>query len=91
MERTVETSKLKLRPDELSVESFGTQGGADEEGTVLGEQDARGPGADGPAFVPEPDGAADPVSGGPTCADVTCWETCGRTCYDTCRLTDCGF
>lgn len=87
----MEMSKLKLRPDELSVESFPTRGGTDEEGTVVGEQDTRGGTCRDAHCTAVPDDLPPPESGGPTCADVTCWETCGRTCYDTCRLTDCGF
>lgn len=82
----METSKLKLRLGVLSVESFDTHGGDREDGTVVGGQDAR-------AATPDAvrDEGAPPESGDATCAGVSCWETCGRTCYDTCNLLDCGF
>jgi hypothetical protein len=82
----VETSTLKLRLVELSVESFETESGAERDGPV-GEQESRGAACPDDAAT----GDACPQSGAPTCAEVTCWETCGRTCYDTCRLTDCGY
>lgn len=66
------TSKLKLNLDQLSVDSFSTEKGPKQSGTVFGEQCTCQ--------------TACTCPGCPTCdtCAASCNGTCGATCYGTC-------
>ena len=82
-------NKLKLNLEELGVESFDTQAGVKEKGTVVGEQQCSCAGTCYPA---------------PTCANTcaytcddatcpacpTCANTCAQTCDDYTCAVSCG-
>lgn len=94
-------NKLKLDLEELGVESFDTQGGVKERGTVVGEQQCSCVGTcywqatcaatcaytcDDQTCPACPTCAA---SCNGTCEGNTCWDSCGASCWDSCRPRDC--
>ena len=95
--------KLKLRLDDLAVESFDTTAVRQEKGTVFGEQctcqtvcSCPGCPSCDPTCAYTCDDATCPAcpTCGATCAntcdDPTCYETCGFSCWDSCRPRQCG-
>ncbi len=69
-------AKLKLRVEELTIDSFDTSPPARDEGTVFGEQQC----------TCQTACSCPPC---PSCVD-TCWETCqGDTCAETCQGASC--
>ncbi len=95
-------NKLKLRLENLSVESFDTTPTQKAKGTVFGEQctcytNCTCPGCptcDNTCAYTCDDATcpACPTCGADTCGDTcdaSCYDTCGFTCYDTCRVRIC--
>ncbi|HYR10043.1 MAG TPA: hypothetical protein VEQ60_19875 [Longimicrobium sp.] len=83
-------TKLKLRLDDLRVDSFDTTRPAREKGTVLGQQDTL-PNHCYPSYQPS---CGVSCTGG-TCDGETCPYTCAEscngscgpdTCYESCRV-----
>lgn len=74
-------NKLKLRLDELAVESFGTTCAADEQGTVFGEQCTCQTVCSCPGCP-----TCDYTCDDPTCVAQTC---IGYTCEGSCPLDGC--
>lgn len=84
-------NKLKLRLDDLSVESFDTQRMDREKGTVIGEECSCGGTCD--ATCPNTCAyTCDDNTCLYTCDDATCagtCDTCSPSCWDTCRPRQC--
>ena len=90
-------NKLKLRLDDLSVESFDTERMEKEKGTVVGEQLCTCNSCPGQATC---DYTCDDATCPQTCDDNTCavscygtcaasCDTCSPSCWDTCRPRIC--
>jgi hypothetical protein len=78
-------NKLKLRLDELAVESFDTTRLSDDKGTVFGEQCSCQTVCSCPG-CPTCDATCAQTCDDPTCVGQTCW---GNTCEGTCALDGC--
>jgi hypothetical protein len=92
-------NKLKLRPEDLRIETFAITPRSKERGTVLGEQQGTTPGH--PTSVSCADTCDATACGdntcdigceatwyGPTCAAATCPTDIVYTCIETCTRSD---